>query len=74
MSTINDLPPSATLVFKVLEYRGPLTYSELRDETSLPESTLTTAISKLRAEGLATRQYTADGDHSHIYISVSQRQ
>ena len=45
--TLADLPPSAKLVYKVLEYDAPLTQPQLRERTRLTERTTRHAISIL---------------------------
>jgi DNA-binding MarR family transcriptional regulator len=44
---VRELPPSAKLVAKALEYHGTLTQSELAEETMLPARTVRYAISRL---------------------------
>jgi len=44
---LSALPPSAKLVFKVLEYDAPLTQPELRDRTRLTKRTTRHALSIL---------------------------
>lgn len=45
--TLRDLPPSAKLVLKVLEYDDRLTQSEIATETLLPPRTVRYALSRL---------------------------
>lgn len=47
LDVIQDLPPSAKLVFKVLEYDGPLTQKQLVDETMLAPRTVRYALERL---------------------------
>lgn len=47
-----ELSPSAKYVFKVLEYNGTLTQSELAERTLLPKRTIRYALDKLEAAGL----------------------
>jgi|GEM_PF-144826 len=47
-----DLPPSANLVYKVLEYNGHLSQKHLVEETRLSSRTLHYAISQLEDAGL----------------------
>ena len=68
--TDDDLPPSAKLVRKVLEYEGPLTYEELADETTLARSTLKDALEELRERDLVRRQYRTDDARTHLYVTV----
>ncbi|AEH61627.1 hypothetical protein Mzhil_1792 [Methanosalsum zhilinae DSM 4017] len=45
---IEDMPPSAKLVYKVLEYRGFLTPKEIARESQLPPRTVRYALSRLK--------------------------
>jgi thiosulfate/3-mercaptopyruvate sulfurtransferase len=47
-----ELPPSAKLVYKVLEYRGRLSQTRLVEETRLSDRTLRYAITQLEEAGL----------------------
>ncbi|WP_223302176.1 helix-turn-helix domain-containing protein [Haladaptatus sp. R4] len=50
---LSELPPSAKLVVKTLEYNDDsLTQSELADKTRLPERTIRCALSRLRDHDL----------------------
>ncbi|MCY4732383.1 helix-turn-helix domain-containing protein [Natronomonas gomsonensis] len=46
-SVVKDLPPSAKLVYKTLEYEGPMTQSQLAEESLLPQRTVRHALRKL---------------------------
>ncbi len=50
--TIEDLPPSAKLVFKVLEYSGPLTQKGIVEESMLSARTVRYALERLEDIGL----------------------
>ncbi|MFB6197947.1 MAG: MarR family transcriptional regulator [Halobacteriaceae archaeon] len=54
MSTdrIEDLPPSAKLVFKVIEYDGPLTQKALVEESMLSARTVRYALERLTERGV----------------------
>lgn len=59
--TLHDLPPSAKLVYKVLEYDGPLTQKQLVDETMLAPRTVRYALERLdEADAVDERVYVAD--------------
>lgn len=68
MSTTNqlqDLPPSAKLVYKVLEYDGPLTQKQIVQESMLSSRTVRYAIERLEdADVLVERVYFADARQS----------
>ncbi|MFP4631833.1 MAG: MarR family transcriptional regulator [Halobacteriota archaeon] len=44
---IDDLPPSAKLVYKVLEYNGQMTQKEVSEETRLSVRTVRYALNRL---------------------------
>lgn len=67
---LEDLPPSAKLVFKVLEYEGELRREELLEETLLPEVTLREAIRRLEEAGVVEDRY-AHGDARKRVYSLS---
>ncbi|WP_338741606.1 helix-turn-helix domain-containing protein [Haloplanus salilacus] len=53
---VRDLPPSAKLVAKVLDYNETLSQSQLADETLLPPRTVRYALSRLEdADVVETR-------------------
>jgi len=53
-SAISEFPPSAKLVYKVLEYDGPLTQERIADESRLCPRTVRYALGKLEDGGLVT--------------------
>lgn len=54
-----ELPPSAKLVFKVLEYEGgPFTNEELVAKTRLPERTVRKATRELKNKNIVTTSLT----------------
>ena len=62
---IEDLPPSAKLVFKVLEYSGFLTQKEIAKESYLPPRTVRYALNRLKDEEfLQERFYFKDARQS----------
>lgn len=62
---IADLPPSAKLVAKALEYNDDLTQSQLADETMLPPRTVRYALNRLTAVGAV--------DHRFSYMDARKR-
>lgn len=62
---IADLPPSAKLVAKVLEYNDDLTQSQLVDETMLPPRTVRYALNRLEEVGAV--------DHRFSYVDARKR-
>ena len=84
-NALRDLPPSAKLVAKTLEYEGELTQSELATETLLPRRTVRHALKRLEDHGIVQsrtsfvdarqRVYTLDDDASSVEgdsLAVSQ--
>lgn len=58
---LTELPPSAKLVFKVLEYDGPLTQKQLVEESMLSARTVRYALERLEDCGqVDDRVYFAD--------------
>ena len=51
-SKLEDLPPSAKLVAKTIEYEGEMTQSALADSTRLPDRTIRYALNELKNSGL----------------------
>jgi predicted transcriptional regulator len=59
--TIVDLPPSAKLVYKVLEYNGPLTQKGIVEESMLSARTVRYALERLEDVGAVDEDvYFAD--------------
>jgi DNA-binding MarR family transcriptional regulator len=64
---ISDLPPSAKLVYKVLEYNGPLTQKGIVEESMLSARTVRYALERLEeAEVVEEDVYFADA-RQNIY-------
>lgn len=62
---IEDLPPSAKLVLKVLEYRGSLTQKQIIEESMLSARTVRYALERLQDIGVVTEDiYFADARQS----------
>lgn len=62
-----ELPPSAKLVFKVLEYQGQLSQKEIIEETLLPPRTVRYALSLLMSEGLVTKKLSLRDSRQGLY-------
>jgi len=68
---IDDLPPSAKLVFKVLEYKGSLTQKEIVDESMLSARTVRYALERLEDIGVVEENiYFADARQNLYDITV----
>ncbi|WP_226007883.1 MarR family transcriptional regulator [Natrinema salinisoli] len=52
--SVSELPPSAKLVYKVLEYEAPLTQEGIAAESRLCPRTVRYALGKLEDQGLVT--------------------
>ncbi|MFX1605070.1 MAG: hypothetical protein ACFFDD_04120 [Promethearchaeota archaeon] len=63
----HELPPSAKLVFKVLEYQGQLSQKEIVEETMLPPRTVRYALSLLMSEGLVTKKLSLRDSRQGFY-------
>jgi len=58
---IEDLPPSAKLVYKVLEYKGPLTQKGIVEESMLSARTVRYALERLEEVDVVSEDvYFAD--------------
>ena len=64
---LEELPPSAKLVAKVLEYNGTLTQSQLSEETLLPARTVRYALNRLEEEGAVTSRFSFADARKRIY-------
>jgi hypothetical protein len=62
-----DLPPSAKLVYKVLEYDAPLTQSELRERTRLSKRTTRHGVSLLKDADLVEERVYIPDARKRIY-------
>ena len=68
---VSELPPSAKLVYKTLEYEGSLTQSQLAEESLLPQRTVRHALGKLQDAGVVEESaYLMDARKS-MYTAVS---
>ena len=72
--TIEDAPPSAKLVYKVLEYNGGLTQKEIVERSMLSQRTVRDALVRLRDIGVVTEEvYIPDARQSLYELSVETR-
>lgn len=62
-----DLPPSAKLVAKILEYEGDSTQSKLAESTLLPARTVRSALTELEDNGLVTSRISFMDARQRIY-------
>jgi DNA-binding Lrp family transcriptional regulator len=69
------LPPSAKLVYKVLEKGGRMTQKDLVRETALPSRTVRYALARLREEDILVEHlYIPDARQSLYGISPTPRE
>ncbi|WP_225333691.1 MULTISPECIES: MarR family transcriptional regulator [Halomicrobium] len=64
---VSDLPPSAKLVAKVLEYEDTLTQSQLADETLLPARTVRYALNRLEEVGVVDSRFSFADARKRVY-------
>jgi DNA-binding MarR family transcriptional regulator len=64
---LRDLPPSAKLVIKVLEYNDTLTQSELATETLLPPRTVRYALTRLEEIGAVESRFSFADARKRLY-------
>ncbi|WEL21261.1 Transcriptional regulator containing HTH domain,ArsR family [Halorhabdus sp. BNX81] len=64
---MSDLPPSAKLVAKSLEYQGSLTQSQLSEETLLPSRTVRYALSRLEDVGVVESRFSFSDARKRVY-------
>ena len=69
---IDELPPSAKLVFKVLEYNGALTQKQIVEESMLSARTVRYALERLEELGVVQEDvYFADARQNLYEIDVA---
>ena len=64
---IRDLPPSAKLVAKVLEYNDTLTQTQLAEETLLPPRTVRYALKRLENVDVVDSGFSFTDARKRIY-------
>jgi DNA-binding MarR family transcriptional regulator len=64
---VRDLPPSAKLVAKVLDYNDTLSQSELAEETLLPSRTVRYALSRLEEEDVVESRFSFSDARKRLY-------
>jgi DNA-binding MarR family transcriptional regulator len=70
--TLRELPPSAKLVYKVLEYDGSLTQGQLADETLLPPRTVRYATSRLEEAGVVDSRFSFTDARKRLYSITAE--
>lgn len=69
---LRDLPPSAKLVAKVLEYNNSLTQSQLAEETLLPPRTVRYALTRLEDAGIVESRFSFSDARKRIYTLAAE--
>jgi len=64
---VRDLPPSAKLVAKVLDYNDTLTQSQLAEETLLPPRTVRYALTRLEDVGVVDSRFSFSDARKRLY-------
>ena len=64
---VADLPPSAKLVAKVLEYNDRLTQSQLAEETMLPARTVRYALTRLEDADTVESRFSFTDARKRVY-------
>ncbi|WP_335999569.1 MarR family transcriptional regulator [Halorientalis halophila] len=64
---VRDLPPSAKLVAKTLEYNDTLTQSQLAEETLLPPRTVRYGLNRLEEVGAVESRFSFSDARKRIY-------
>ena len=65
--SLSALPPSAKLVYKVLEYEGPLTQNEIATESRLCSRTVRYALTKLENVDVVHRRSCLEDARQWVY-------
>jgi DNA-binding Lrp family transcriptional regulator len=69
---MSDLPPSAKLVYKVLEYNGPLTQKAIVEESMLSPRTVRYALERLsEIDAITEDVYFADARQNLYELAAS---
>ena len=65
---LQELPPSAKLVSKVLETDSPLSQGQLAEESLLPDRTVQYALNRLEEEDLVNSRYSFQDARKQVYF------
>ena len=65
--SVRELPPSAKLVAKVLDYNDTLTQSQLAEETLLPARTVRYALTRLEEENVINSRFSFSDARKRLY-------
>lgn len=67
---LRDLPPSAKLVFWVIDHDGPVTQQRIAEETLLPKRTVRYGIAKLTEINAITEQRNPLDARQTLYVTA----
>ncbi|AKU06961.1 transcriptional regulator [Haloferax sp. Atlit-12N] len=65
--SVRDMPPSAKLVAKILDYEDTLTQSQIAEESLLPPRTVRYALSRLEDEGAVDSRFSFSDARKRLY-------
>ncbi len=64
---VRELPPSAKLVAKVLEYNDTMTQQQIAEETLLPSRTVRYALNRLDEENVVESRFSFSDARKRLY-------
>lgn len=67
VTALQEMPPSAKLVAKVLEYNDGLTQKQLAEKTLLPDRTVRYALTRLEDENLVESRFSFSDARKRVY-------
>lgn len=71
---LTKLPPSAKLVYKTLEWEGPLTQKAITEHTRLPARTVRAALTRLDEHDLVQRDmYLPDTRQNEYRLTLDTK-
>lgn len=65
--SLGNLPPSAKLVYKVLEYNDELTQQQISESSRLPPRTVRGALGSLESAGLIEKRWRVSDARVRLY-------
>lgn len=71
---VQDLPPSAKLVYLILQEGGPLTQEDISDRSHLPRRTVRHALARLQEVSLIVSQPYLGDARQNLYDIQSSNQ
>jgi len=71
---VRDLPPSAKLVYLVLQEAGPLTHTDIVESTALPDRTARDALDVLHETGVIEKRPFDGGDARQSVYTLAEQE